>query len=127
MDPISDMFIRIKNAQRARHESVRMPYSRMKHEIVKILEREGLVGAVEKKGKRVKKILEAKLLYDAEGPLIREVKLVSKPSRRVYASYKDLPPARQGGVIVVSTPKGILSGREARKERVGGEVIAEVW
>ena len=127
MDPISDMFIRVKNASLAGHESVRIPYSKFKHEIARTLERNGFLGRIERKGKRVKKILDITLLMHGKEPLLSDVALLSKPSRRSYSSYKELRPARHGGIILISTPKGVLTGKEARKEKVGGELIAEVW
>ncbi len=127
MDPISDMFIRIKNAQRAGHESVQIPYSQYKQEMAKILGKTGLVGSVEKKGKRVRKTLVVELKYRDGEPLIRDVQIISKPSRRLYASWKDMPRSRRGGIILVTTPKGVLTSEKARKEKVGGELIAEVW
>ena len=126
-DPISDMLIRIKNAQAAKHEAVRIPYSLLKHEIAKALERSGMVGASERKGKRVRKILELQLRYPEGTPAIKEVRLISKPSRRLYASYRDLYRAPRGGVILLTTPRGVLSSVEARKQKVGGQLIAEVW
>ena len=127
MDPVSDMFIRIKNAQKAGHETVQFPYSKFKHEILKVLERSGFIGKIERKGKRVKKALEADLLYKDEKPGIEEIKLISKPSRRLYANHKSLRFPRHGGIIVISTPKGVLTGKEAKNEKVGGELIAEIW
>ena len=121
------MFIRIKNAQAAKQEMVRIPYSQMKHEIARALERSGMVGMSERKGRRVRKILDVQLLYPAGLPAITEVKLISKPSRRLYASYQDLYRAPRGGIILLTTPKGILSSVEARKEKVGGELLAEIW
>lgn len=126
-DPISDMFIRLKNAQRAEHDMVRLSYSKFKHEIAKALERAGMVGAVERKGKRVKKTLEIQLVSREGKPAITDVKLLSTPSRRVYATLKELRAQKRGGVIIVSTPKGVMSVKEARKERVGGALIAEIW
>lgn len=127
MDPISDMFIRIKNAQRAAHETVQFPYSKYKHEIAKALERKGYVGGVERKGKRVKKTLELVLMYHEGYPVIHDVRLISKPSRRLYTPYKDLRNPPRGGTLIVSTPKGVLTSEEARKEKVGGELVAEIW
>lgn len=126
-DPISDMLIRIKNAQRAKQEMVRIPYSQMKQEIARALERCGMVGASERKGKRVRKILDVQLLYPEGKPAITEVKLISKPSRRLYASYRELHRPARGGIILLTTPKGILSSAEAHKEKVGGQLIAEIW
>ena len=126
-DPISDMLIRIKNAQHAKQEMVRIPYSQMKHEIAQALERSGMVGASERKGKRIRKILDLKLLYPDGRPAITKVKLISKPSRRLYASYRELYRAPRGGIILLTTPKGIMSSEEARKQKVGGQLIAEIW
>lgn len=127
MDPISDMLIRIKNAQAAGHEMVRLSHSKFKYEIARALEANGYIGTIDRKGKRVKKILEIGLLYKNELPLINGVKLISKPSNRIYASVKELHTARSGGVLLLSTPKGVMSAREARKQKVGGMLIAEVW
>lgn len=121
------MFIRIKNAQKAGHDSVQIPYSKFKHEIAKVLERCGYVGKIEKRGKRVRKLLEVDLLYENESPKIGQVKLISKPSRRLYTASKALKPSFRGGIIVVTTPKGVMTSKEARKEKVGGQLIAEVW
>ncbi|QQG45036.1 MAG: 30S ribosomal protein S8 [Candidatus Sungiibacteriota bacterium] len=127
MDPISDMFIRIKNASRAGHETVLLPYSKFKHELAKVLEKSGFVKAVERKGKRVRKSLEVVLKYENDEPAIHEIKLISKASRRVYAPYRKLGRQRHGGIIIVSTPKGVMMSSEAKKQKVGGEFIAEVW
>lgn len=127
MDPISDMFIRIKNAQKAGHETVQFPYSKFKHEIIKTLERAGFVGKGERRGKRVRKMLEVALLYRGEEPVVSNVKLLSRPSRRIYTPYQGIRRARHGGVIILSTPKGVLTEREARKEKAGGELIVELW
>lgn len=128
MDPISDMFIRIKNAYRAGHEAVVIPYSKFKYEIAKTLERSGFVGKVDRKGKRVRKVLEVALKYNAEGePAVSGVRLISKPSRRFYTSYSDIRRAEYGGSWIISTPQGVMSGPEAKKAKVGGELIAEIW
>ena len=121
------MFIRIKNAQAAGHESVRFSYSQFKHEIVRALERGGFVGKAERKGKRIKKVLEVELISREKQSGLHGILLMSKPSRRMYTSYRELHPARRGGIILLSTPKGVMSGQEARKAKVGGQLIAEVW
>lgn len=127
MNPTADFFIRIKNAQRAGHEMVQVPYSKFKHEIAKALERSGLVGKIEKRGKRVRKTLEIGLLYQEDQPVINDLKLISKLGRRLYLSYKDLKPARSIGIVFLSTSKGVLSGTEAKKAKVGGELMVEIW
>ncbi len=127
MDPISDMFIRIKNASRAGHETVVLPYSRFKHELARVLERHGYVTGLERKGKRVRKTLEVSLKGGKDDPAIHDVLLISKPSRRLYTPFREITRARRGGILIVSTPAGAMSGDEARKARVGGEMIAEIW
>lgn len=127
MDPISDMFIRIKNAGKAGHESVFIPYSKFRNEIAKSLERAGFVGEVEKRGKRIRKSLEIKLFYENEEPKIKNVKFLSKPSRHLYAGYKEIPKSKFGGAVLVSTSRGVMTSQEAKKAKMGGELIAEIW
>ncbi len=127
MDPISDFFIRIKNAQTAGHEAVQIPYSRLKHELARALERGGFVARPERKGKRVKKFLDVALIGGKENAKVHGVRLVSTPGRRVYLPYKDLRRSSRGGILLLTTSKGILSSEEARQKKVGGQVIAEVW
>ena len=126
-DPISDMFIRVKNASRAGHASVSMPYSHFKHELARVLERHGMVAGIERKGKRVRKTLEIALKGGKENPAIHDVLLISKPSRRLYRPFREIGKSTRGGILIVSTPGGVMSGGEARNARVGGEVIAEIW
>jgi len=125
-DPISDMLIRIKNGQMRRKEFVEIyPKSKMKIEILKILKKEGFIEDYEEKEKSII----VKLRYFPDGkPLITDVKRISKPSRRVYVSYKELKPVMNGiGIAILSTSKGILTDKEARKLKVGGELLLEVW
>lgn len=126
MDPISDFFIRIKNAQRAGHETVQISYSKFKHELAKALERAGLVGRVDKRGKRVRKTLEICLLYREEGPALSDLKLISKPGQRIYSSYQDLQSTRDRSVVFLSTSRGVLSGDEAKKIKAGGELLVKI-
>lgn len=121
------MFIRIKNAQKAKHEVVQIPYSKFKHEILKILLKEKWIRDIERKGKKVRKFLEIHLNSEKDQHFISQVRLISKPSRRLYTSYKNLPASTHSGVVIMSTPRGILSTKESRKQKVGGEIIAEVW
>lgn len=127
MDPISDMFIRIKNASKAGHETAQIPYSKFKHEIIKTLARAKLVEWVERKGKKTRKVLEIGLSTKDGVSTIKGVKLLSKPSRRLYAPYKRLRRAGGGGITILSTPQGVMGDQEARKAKVGGQLIAEVW
>ncbi len=128
MDPISDMLIKIKNANRAHHEAVSLPFSNMKNAIANCLVKEGFVASAEKAMKKNFPVLNLSLSYTNGAPRISDVIRVSKPSRRMYASVKEIRPVKNGkGMMVLSTPKGILSGREARKEMVGGEILFQIW
>lgn len=136
MDVIADMLIKIKNAQQVFRDTVSVPYSTLKYEIAKILEREGFIKSVEKKKKKIGKtnnfqlgpVLEIALKYDDKSPAISQVKRVSKPGQRIYLPFSKIRKIRGGqGLAVISTSKGLMSDQEARKNRVGGEVICEVW
>lgn len=125
----TDMIIKLKNAQAVKKESVKIPSSNLSEAILAALAKNGFVESFEKKGKGVKKYLDVKLKYGEDGlGKIGSVKLVSKPSRRIYAGYRELRPVKSGlGLLVVSTPRGIMSGKEARKMKLGGEVLFEIW
>lgn len=128
MDPISNMLIMMKNASLAGKESVAFPYSKMKNAIAVCLEKEGYVNKISKKSKKNQPILEVGLIYVDKKPKIKNVERVSKQSRRVYFGVKDIHTVRNGsGLLVLSTPKGILSGKDARKEQVGGEVLFKIF
>lgn len=128
MDPIADMLIRLKNAGSSGHESVLVPFSNIKFEIAKILLEKGFIGDFLKKGKKVKRIIEIKLKYEDSHSKIDDVKRISKPSKRVYITSKQIWPVKQGyGISIISTSKGIMTGDEARKNNLGGEYICEVW
>ncbi|MDP3710411.1 MAG: 30S ribosomal protein S8 [bacterium] len=127
-DPISDMLIRIKNAQRAGHETVLIPHSKFKQDIAKVLEKEGWVEKTEKRGRKIKKFLEIFLHGKDETKKVNEVKIISRPSRRLYAGHRDLRDfSSKRGLVIVSTPKGVMSGKEAYKAKLGGQLIAEIW
>ena len=128
-DPIADLLTRIRNANNARKASVDVPWSRQKEEIARVLVDEGyLEGATVVDG-TPRNVLRIDLRYDGQRrPVIIGVRRVSRPSLRVYVGVKDIPAVRRGlGVNVLSTPKGILVDRNARRENVGGEVICTVW
>jgi len=129
-DPVADMLTRVRNALRIERLEVSMPSSRLKVGVASVLKREGFVAdySVEK-ADAVRPSLTVTLKYGPEGEkVINEIKRVSKPGRRVYCGAKELPRVLNGlGIVVVSTPKGVLSDREARKEHVGGEVLCTVW
>lgn len=128
MDPISNMIIMIKNASLAGKETVAFPHSKMKDAILECLKREGYVSEFSKKVKKGLPVLEVKLVYTENRPRVREAERISKYSRRVYLGVKDIYPVRNGsGLLVLSTPKGILSGKEAKKEQVGGEALFKLW
>ncbi len=127
-DPISDFLIRIKNAGLAGRSTVSVPFSNMKFAIATLLSKKGFVGEVHKKGRKNGKSLEINLLFSQGKSIIGDIKLISKPSRRQYGKSKDIRPYRQGyGITVLSTPKGILSDMDAKKENVGGEILFKIW
>lgn len=118
----------MKNGSRAEKSSVMVPFSKMKQAIAECLKKEGYVSEVAKKVKQDQPVLEIGLVYVDKKPKITEVERISKQSRRVYFGMKDIHTVRSGsGLLVLSTPKGILSGKEARKEHVGGEALFRVW
>ncbi|MDQ5883420.1 MAG: small subunit ribosomal protein [Patescibacteria group bacterium] len=128
MDQISNMIIMMKNAGLANKETVVFPYSKLKHAIVVCLEKEGYIKGYAKKVRKGFPVLEVELIYVEKKPKIKEVERVSKQSKRVYFGMKDIHTVRNSsGLLVLSTPKGILSGREARKEQVGGEALFKIW
>ncbi len=128
-DPIADMLTRIRNASMARHRRVVIPASKMKVAIARILKEEGFIRGYTVTDDKPQPNLIIGLKYTGKGePVITGLRRVSKPGRRVYVGYRDIPWVRSGlGITIVSTPKGLMTGRRARKERVGGELVAEVW
>ena len=128
-DPIADMLTRIRNAITAKHDNVSIPYSQLKEEIAKILVNEGYIKEFKVEGEGIAKTIEVELKYGAKGErVITGIQRVSKPGLRIYATCDKLPKVLGGlGVAIISTPKGIMTDREARKARHGGEVLAYVW
>ncbi|MEN3046566.1 MAG: 30S ribosomal protein S8 [Candidatus Hydrothermales bacterium] len=128
-DPIGDTLIRIKNAALRKKEKVVTLHSKLLVKIAEILKNEGFIKSYEVKGEGVKKELVIYLKYDEEGnPLITDVKRVSKPGRRIYVTKDKIPWVNNGiGIAILSTSKGLLTDREARRLKVGGEVLCEVW
>ncbi|MEK7578307.1 MAG: 30S ribosomal protein S8 [Patescibacteria group bacterium] len=125
VDPISDMLTRIRNAQSAGHNTVDIPLSKVKLEIAKILKREKYIDDYKKLGKGSKKILEIDLKSPAA---ITEIKRVSKPGQRIYIKAAGLKQVKSGyGVSIISTPRGLMTNKEARKTRLGGEILFEIW
>ncbi len=127
-DPIADMLTRIRNAVQARKNELVLPYSNFKAALAKLLMREGFISGVNELNGR-HKMLQINLKYATSGEsVIAGLKRVSKPGQRIYLSVEKLPRTNSGfGITVVSTPKGLLTDKEARKERVGGEVVCQVW
>ena len=126
-DPIADMLTRLRNAAAVKKEDVTLPLSRVKFEIAKILEKEGYIARVEK-GEGPGAMLKLKLKFGPQGPVLRNVKRVSKPGLRVYAPKTELPRVLNDfGVAVVSTSAGLMTNKEARKRGLGGEIVCEVY
>jgi|SRR5690625_2750617 len=128
-DPIADMLNRVRMAVAVGHASVDIPYSKFKKEIAELLNREGYVGAVEKTEENGHPILRVNLKYGPRRkPIIHSIKRVSKPGRRTYAKSIHLPVVRGGlGMAVISTSHGVMPDHEARRKRLGGEIVCEVW
>ena len=129
MDKIADFITVIRNGSNANKETVCVPYSNFKHSIADVLVKHGYVQAVSKKTeKQGRDVLEISLIHTGDKPRINNATRISKPSRRVYIGVRDIKPYKNGkGSIILSTPKGILSDKEARKEMVGGEVLFKIW
>lgn len=124
MDPIADALIRIKNGYSVGRVSVDVKFSKLVLKLMELLEKEGYVGQVSKKDRQI--IVELK--YESRKSVLTDIKRVSKPSLRVYKGVNHLPRVLNGlGIAVISTPKGLMSDEEARKQRLGGEVLALVW
>jgi small subunit ribosomal protein S8 len=126
-DPISDFLTRIRNAQAAGHETVTIPGSRLKLAMARILEREGFVSGVREETDGAKKAIHLKLKYDGKIPLIRSISRVSKPGRRVYRGSQELPYVLSGqGIAIISTSAGLMTNRDARRRKLGGEILCEI-
>ena len=118
----------IKNAQAVKKESVKTPYTAMDFAIAELLAQHKFVEAAYKKGRLPKRIIDVKLKYQDGKGAIEGIRLISKPSRKLYAGYRDLKPVRHGyGMAVLSTPKGVMDGKSARKQKLGGQLLFEIW
>lgn len=127
-DTIADMFIRIKNAQAAKRASLVMPASKMKERIALVLKENGYIEDVKRTAGSPSDSLEITLRYYGKEPAISHLKYISKPGLRRYSSVAAIPRPLSGhGLVIMSTPKGVMSGAQAQKQGVGGEVIATVW
>jgi len=128
MDPISDMLTIIRNAQAVKKETVNVSFSNLKYEIAKVLEKEGFLKKVGKQGKKTRKKIEIILKYDSGTPVISGLRRISKPGQRIYKKRREIKRVKGGyGKTIISTSKGLMTDREARKQKLGGEVICEVW
>jgi small subunit ribosomal protein S8 len=129
LDPLADFLARVRNGFRGGQREVSVPFSRLKHEVARVLLEEGLVSNFQVEGEGPRKRIIVTLKYEDNGAsVIRGIELVSRQSRRVYVGADEVPRVQGGlGVAIVSTPSGLVTDREARKRRIGGEVICRVW
>ena len=127
-DPIGDMIARVKNAQARNHKKVELPSSNFKIKIADILKNEGFIKDFKIEGEDRKPILSLELKYHSGNPVISNFERVSKPGRRIFSSADSLPKINNGlGIAIVSTPKGVMTDIDARKQKVGGEIICKVF
>jgi small subunit ribosomal protein S8 len=128
-DPIADMLARIRNASTARHEEVAIPASKIKESIAKILVEEGFVDGFEVRADGTHPVIAIRLRYSEERErAISGIRRISKPGRRVYRGARELPRVLGGlGIAIVSTSQGVMTDKQARRERLGGEILAYVW
>ncbi len=128
-DPVGDLLVRLKNAGAVKKTTVSIPFSSFKLAIAEKLRDAGYISGIEKKGKKVRKTIDVVLKYNEAGiPVIRGARRISKPGRRMYRSVHEIRSVRYGtGSLILSTPKGIKTDKEARKEKIGGEALFEIW
>jgi small subunit ribosomal protein S8 len=122
------MLTRIRNSHLAGKRRLKVPFAKFDYEVAEALVKKGYLESAEKKGRSVKKIIDISLKYEGDNSKLNGIRLVSVPSKRVYNGYKDLRQSKQGyGDYFVTTPQGIMTVREARKAKLGGEVLFEIW
>jgi len=129
-DTIADMLTRIRNANMARHQTTEIPSTKMTRNIAQVLMEEGFIGGFTETGEGTTQFLVISLKYKGKGrqPIINQLQRVSKPGLRVYSNYRELPRVLGGiGIAILSTSKGIMTDRDARHQKVGGEVLCYVW
>lgn len=127
-DTIADFLTRIRNAYAAKHKSVEMPCSNLKMAMASILKDQGFIADFTKVEDNKQGLLQIKLRYHYGQPVIREIRRISKPGRRIYAGVDNLPRVRNGlGIAIISTPRGVMSDKQARRENVGGEILCTIW
>ena len=128
MDPITDMLNQIKNAEAVQKTEILVPLSNIKHEIATILSKEGFIGEVKKTTKGKAKILKISMKYDNGVPAMAGFKRVSKPGQRIYNGVHEIRKVRGGyGMSIISTSKGLMTNKDARYKKIGGEVICQIW
>ena len=128
-DPVADLLTRIRNATRNGHKSVKIPYSHLKKNILRVLKEQGYILDYSAEMEGTKGVLRVDLKYGGDGEhVIRSIERISKPGRRIYRPASDLPNVLNGlGIAVLSTSRGVMSNREAKKLGIGGEVLCEIW
>ena len=127
-DPIGDMLARIKNSQMRNHKKIELPASKFKTKIAEILKTEGYIINYEVKSEQNKANLYISLKYNSGNPVISSIERISKPGRRIFSSAESLPKVNNGlGIAIISTPKGVMTDIDARKQKVGGEIICKVF
>jgi small subunit ribosomal protein S8 len=128
-DPVSDFLTRVRNAIKARHQKVDVPYSKLKVEMARILKEEGYISNFKAVDEEGRKVLRVHLKYSSDNSSpISDLKRVSRPGCRVYVGHTEIPRVLGGlGINILTTPKGVMTGRQARKEGVGGEVLCEIY
>lgn len=127
-DQISDMIVRIKNGYNSKKESLLIPYSNFIVSILEVLEKNSFIKSFTKKGKKVSKIIEVELIYENGKSKIQGIERVSHLSKRIYQKVGDIKPVKYGfGVSIISTSKGVMTNKDARKEKIGGEILFKIW
>ena len=128
-DPVADLLTRIRNGQQAQREEVAIPFSKIKHEVVRVMQEEGFLKNYKVEQVDNKKNLVVSLKYtDESKPVIHKIKRVSRPGCRVYKGYRDLKPILNGlGVGIISTPSGVMTDRQAREQKMGGEILCTIY
>jgi len=131
VDSIADILTRIRNAQAIGRPTVNIPFSKIKFSLAKVLAKEGFAESVSKEKRGIKKAIEIKLKYQDNKntlPKIRKIKQISKPGKREYIQAKNIHPVLGGiGINIISTSKGLMTGKEAKKKGLGGEILCEIW
>ena len=128
LDPIADLFTRIRNGYMAHHEEVEAPYSKMKESVLDVLARGRFIEVYKIEDRKGRKVCVITLRYEGKRPAVARIERASTPGRRLYIGSKDIPSVLGGmGIAILSTPAGIMTGKEARAKKVGGEFLGRVW